>query len=243
MKGTRLNYMVMNVSEERGTPFTDIRVRQAVNMAINKDDVVVGAANGFGEAQNFYFTDICYGFYGGMEGYSYNIEKAKELLAEAGYPNGFSFSLLCHDSTAKAIAPILQDQLGKIGITLNIEEVETAVRNTLIEDNDFDACMAAHVSLVSCDNNLRLLFYTGAQNNRMKYSNEKFDTMLDGALVEQDDTKRMEMYKELQTMVVDEAICVPLYVETLNIAKKSSLQGIKLNATGCHDFTYSYIVE
>ncbi len=243
MKGTRLNYMVMNVSEERGTPFTDIRVRQAVNMAINKDDVVVGAANGFGEAQNFYFTDICYGFYGGMEGYSYNIEKAKELLAEAGYPDGFSFSLLCHDSTAKAIAPILQDQLGKIGITLNIEEVETAVRNTLIEDNDFDACMAAHVSLVSCDNNLRLLFYTGAQNNRMKYSNEKFDTMLDGALVEQDETKRMEMYKELQTMVVDEAICVPLYVETLNIAKKSSLQGIKLNATGCHDFTYSYIVE
>lgn len=243
MKGTRLNYMVMNVSEERGTPFTDIRVRQAVNMVINKEDVVVGAANGIGEAQNFYFTDICYGFYGGMEGYSYNIEKAKELLTEAGYPNGFSFSLLCHDSTAKAIAPILQDQLGKIGITLNIEEVETAVRNTLIEDNDFDACMAAHVSLVSCDNNLRLLFYTGAQNNRMKYSNEKFDTMLDAALVEQNETKRMEMYKELQTMVVDEALCVPLYVETLNIAKKSSLQGVKLNATGCHDFSYAYIEE
>ena len=241
MKGTRLNYMVMNVSEERGTPFTDIRVRQAMNMAVNKDDVVIGAANGFGEIQNYYFTDICYGFYGGMEGYSYNPEKAKQLLFEAGYPDGFTFSLLCHDSTAKAIAPILQAQLAEIGVTLKIEEAETAVRNTLIEENNFDACMAAHVSLVSCDNNLRLLFYTKSQNNRMKYSNEKFDTMLDGALVEQDEAKRMEMYKDLQTMVVDEALCIPLYVETLNIAKKSVLQGIKLVATGCHDFTYACI--
>lgn len=243
MKGTRLNYMVMNVSKEHGAPFTDLKVRQAMNMAVNKDDVVAVAANGFGEVQNYYYTDISAGFYGGMKGYDYNQEEAKKLLAEAGYPDGFTFSVLCHDSTSRAIAPVLQAQFAEIGVTMNIEEVETAVRNTMIKNNEHDACMAAHVSLVSIDNNLRLLFYTGSGNNRMKYSNPEFDEKLDAALIEQDAAKRQEMYNELQTLVVDEALCIPLYVETLNIAKSSKLQGIKLNATGCHDFTYAYIVE
>lgn len=243
MKGTRLNYMVMNVSEEHGAPFKDINVRKAMNMAINKDDVVAVAANGFGEAQNYYFTDISAGFYGGMEGYSYNVEEARKLLAEAGYADGFTFSVLCHDSTSRAIAPVLQAQLAEVGVTMNIEEVETAVRNSMIKANEHDACMAAHVSLVSIDNNLRLLFYTDSGNNRMKYSDPAFDAKLDAALVEQDAAKRQTMYDELQTQVVDEALCIPLYVETLNIAKKTSLNGIKLNATGCHDFTYAYMVE
>jgi peptide/nickel transport system substrate-binding protein len=243
MKGTRLNYMVMNVSEEHGAPFKDIRVRQAMNMAINKDDVVAVAANGFGEVQNYYFTDISAGFYGGMEGYNYNVEEAKKLLEEAGYADGFTFSVLCHDSTSRAIAPVLQAQLAEVGITLVIEEVETAVRNSMIKNNEHDACMAAHVSLVSIDNNLRLLFYTNSGNNRMKFSDPEFDAKLDAALIEQDPEKRQTMYDELQTFVVDEALCIPLYVETLNIAKKTSLQGIKLNATGCHDFTYAYMVE
>ena len=243
MKGTRLNYMVMNVSEEHGAPFKDIRVRQAINMAINKDDVAAVAANGFGEVQNYYFTDISAGFYGGMDGYNYDVEAAKALLADAGYADGFSFSVLCHDSTARAIAPVLQAQLAAIRVTMHIEEVETAVRNSMIKNNEHDACMAAHVSLVSIDNNLRLLFYTDSGNNRMKYTNPEFDAKLDAALIEQDSAKRQEMYDELQTFVVDEALCVPLYVETLNIAKKSSLHGIKINATGCHDFTYAYIEE
>ncbi|MEG1942609.1 MAG: hypothetical protein RR049_02240, partial [Angelakisella sp.] len=106
-----------------------------------------------------------------------------------------------------------------------------------------DACMAAHVNLVSADNNLRLLFYTNFANNRMKYTNPKVDQLLDSALIEPDEPKRLAMYKELQEIVVSDAICVPLYVESLNIAKKRSLQGIKLNATGCHNFTYGYIVE
>lgn len=243
MKGTRLNYMVMNVSEEHGAPFTDIRVRQAMNMLVNKDDVVAVAANGFGSVQNYYYTDITNGFNGDIEGYSYDVEKAKELLAEAGYPNGFEFSLICHDSTSRAIAPVLQDQFAVAGITMKIDEQETAVRNSLIKENKHDACMAAHVSLVSIDNNLRLLFYTGSGNNRMKYSNPEFDKKLDDALINQDEASRLQAYAELQEFVVNEALCIPLYVETLNIAKKSSLQGIQLVATGCHNFTYAYIVE
>ncbi|MEM1485043.1 ABC transporter substrate-binding protein [Oscillospiraceae bacterium PP1C4] len=240
MEGTRLNYMVMNNSKK---PFTDKKVRQALNYAINKDDVVKVAANGFGTVYKCYLTPISYAFYGDMEGYNYNIEKAKALLAEAGYPNGFEFSVLCHDSTSRGIAPVLQAQFAQIGVTMNIQEVETAVRNSMIKANEHDACMAAHVNLVSADNNLRLLFYTNFANNRMKYSNPKVDQLLDSAMIETDEAKRLSMYKELQEIVVDDAICIPLYVETLNIAKKHSLEGVKINATGCHNFTYSYIVE
>lgn len=243
MKGTRLNYMVMNVSEEHGAPFTDIRVRQAMNMAVNKEDVMLVASNGLGAVQNYYLTDISYAFNGDIEGYNYNPEEAKKLLAEAGYPDGFSFALICHDSTARAIAPVLQDQFKKIGVTMTIDEKETAVRNSLIAENKHDAAMAAHVNLVSADNNLRLLFYTGSLNNRMKYSNPELDAKMDAALIEQDEEKRIQMYQEMQQFVVDEALCIPLYVEPMNIAKKKVLEGIKLVATGGHDFTYAEIKE
>ena len=121
--------------------------------------------------------------------------------------------------------------------------METAVRNTVIAENKHDAAMAAHVNLVSADNNLRLLFYTGSLNNRMKYSNPELDAKLDAALVEQDEATRVQMYKEIQQFVVDEALCIPLYVEPMNIAKKHTLEGIKLVATGGHDFTYAHIAE
>jgi ABC-type transport system substrate-binding protein len=117
-----------------------------------------------------------------------------------------------------------------------IDERETAVRNTLIAENKHDACMAAHVNLVSADNNLRLLFYTGSLNNRMKYSNPELDAKMDAALVEQDEAKRIQMYKEMQQFVVDEALCIPLYVEPMNVAMNKDLEGVKLVATGCHDF-------
>lgn len=243
MTGTRLNYMVMNVSEEHGAPFKDIRVRQAMNMAIDKELVMLGAADGLGTVQNYYLTDISFAFNGDIEGYNYNPERAKELLAEAGYADGFTFSLICHDSTARAIAPMLQFQFSEIGVTMNIEEMETAVRNTVIAENKHDAAMAAHVNLVSADNNLRLLFYTGSLNNRMKYSNPELDAKLDAALIEQDEETRIQMYKEIQQFVVDEALCIPLYVEPMNIAKKHTLEGIKLVATGGHDFTYAHIAE
>lgn len=197
MNGTRLNYMVMNVSEEHGAPFKDIRVRQAMNMAIDKELVMLGAADGLGNVQNYYLTDISFAFNGDIEGYNYNPERAKELLAEAGYADGFTFSLICHDSTSRAIAPMLQFQFSEIGVTMNIEEMETAVRNTMIAENKHDAAMAAHVNLVSADNNLRLLFYTGSLNNRMKYSNPELDAKLDAALIEQDEATRIQMYKEI----------------------------------------------
>ncbi len=241
LKGSRLNYMVMNVSEEHGAPFKDIRVRQAMNMAVNKDNVMIVASNGLGSVQDYYLTDISYAFSGDVQGYTYNPERAKELLAEAGYADGFSFALICHDSTARAIAPVLQDQFKQIGVTMAIDERETAVRNTLIAENKHDACMAAHVNLVSADNNLRLLFYTGSLNNRMKYSNPELDAKMDAALVEQDEAKRIQMYKEMQQFVVDEALCIPLYVEPMNVAMNKDLEGVKLVATGCHDFTYAQI--
>ncbi|MEG0753850.1 MAG: ABC transporter substrate-binding protein, partial [Angelakisella sp.] len=203
MAGTRLNYMVMNVSKK---PFSDPKVRQAMNMAVNKEDVVAVAANGFGTVQNYYLTDISYAFNGNIPGYSYNVEEAKRLMKEAGYENGFSFDILCHDSTSRAIAPVLQAQFKEIGVTMEIKEVETAVRNSMIANNEHNACMAAHVNLVSADNNLRLLFYTGSLNNRMKYTNPEFDTKLDAALIEQDETKRIQMYNEMQQFIVDEAV-------------------------------------
>ncbi len=239
MDGTRLNYLVLNVSKE---PFNNELVRQAMNYAVNKDDVLYAAGNGQGSVWQSFVTPIGYG-YSPVDGYNYNVEKAKELLAQAGYADGFEFSVLAHDSTSRAIVPILQAQYAEIGIKMNISEVETALRNSMIKNNEHEACMAAHVSDVSADSNMRILWYTGFANNRMQYSNARVDELLDSALIEQDEAKRLEMYKEIQEITVEDAACVPLYVETQNIAKKKSLNGIKINATGCHDFTYAYILE
>ena len=119
-------YVAMNVNVE---PFDDVRVRQAVNMAINKDRIV-RIINNRATPANQVLPPLMPGYDEAYEGYAYDVEEARRLLAEAGYPEGFSTQLFANNTDPNPrIAQSIQQDLAQIGIDV---ELRTLAQSTVI---------------------------------------------------------------------------------------------------------------
>ena len=128
-----VRYLFMN---NQKAPFNDKRVRQAVNYAINKDAYIAVVKNGLSSAASSIIGPATQ-HYKGNDPYPYDPEKAKELLAEAGYPDGFECTLICASTTGNLKqGEFLQQQLAQVGITMNINALESAVVNDKVENVD-----------------------------------------------------------------------------------------------------------
>lgn len=108
-------------------PFADIRVRQAVAYALNREEIAAILTAEKGEITNQFVAKSSPYYNEEIEAYPYNIEKAKELLAEAGYPNGFSTTITTFDTASQNnICLIIIEQLKKIGITVEMIDLDVA---------------------------------------------------------------------------------------------------------------------
>ena len=116
-----IEYLGMNTTKEK---FSDERVRQAVNYALDKQTFVDTIIEGRGTVANSYINSTIPGWSEEEEAYPYDPEKAKELLAEAGYPNGFESSLYVNGDVRTRSAQIVQAQLAEVGITVDISTYE-----------------------------------------------------------------------------------------------------------------------
>jgi peptide/nickel transport system substrate-binding protein len=125
--GLNVGYVAMNVEKE---PFTDVRVRRAVNHAINRAAIVNAFYGGIGKPATNPIPPIIWGFNTSITGYEYSVDKAKALLAEAGYPNGFSTELWWPNRSRpyltqpQKIAEALQAQLARAGIRAKLVTLE-----------------------------------------------------------------------------------------------------------------------
>lgn len=121
-EGLGVEYIGFNVKKK---PFDDVRVRQAFSYAIEKDSIIKGVYNGVGSKAISALSPKMIGFNSNLAEYTYNINKAKELLAEAGFPNGFKTSIVTDDRKERInLAEVVQSQLKGIGIDLEIKVME-----------------------------------------------------------------------------------------------------------------------
>lgn len=117
---TKTELLILN---PRVAPINDIRVRQAIACAIDKQSIIDNVLSGFGKAQSSIIPAPILGFADFKE-YSYNPEKARELLAQAGYPDGFDFTVLTFDSQRKKLMEYLKMDFAEVNINLNYEFLE-----------------------------------------------------------------------------------------------------------------------
>ncbi len=118
-----MHYLAFNMS---GEPFgSNQKLRQAIAMAINKDNIITVASEGLGTPAVTFFSQG-YGYYDGYDPYPYDVEKAKALLAEAGYPDGLTLRFYYAGSLKELMSQVIQSTWKEIGINVNIEELETA---------------------------------------------------------------------------------------------------------------------
>ncbi len=224
--------------------FRDIRVRKAVAYAINLDEVLLGAYGGNGYVASTFVTKDTYGFTDEFEGdaypYKQDLEQAKSLLAEAGYPDGFAMNLLVDSDTSYRYktAEIIQNQLGQIGITVNIRAFDTATYKSMRAAQDpaeFEAMLYGCSGLTGDADDMlwQSLESTAAGSKGYVYthdddqlSTEKYDELLHQARATYDDAERVAIYKEIQELAEEELPFMPTCTRGVKALASADLKGV-----------------
>jgi len=233
---TLIEFFCMNTQK---APFDNKLVRQAMNYAINKEDIVIAAVDGEGEPYDNYIGKAAIGRYDTVVKYEHDVEKAKSLLAEAGYADGFTFTCYLATEPRQRSATIIQANLAELGITMNIETMESATFYEKTGNGEHDACLTGWVANAEPDNTYRPLFTSdkiGPGGNRAFYQNPEVDKLVDDAATNRDAAAVQKDYETILHTVSDDAIWVPLYSKPIMVARNKDLQGFTPSPINMHDF-------
>ncbi|MBF9002367.1 ABC transporter substrate-binding protein [Vibrio nitrifigilis] len=220
-------------------PLNDIRVRQALNFATNRDTLVKAVSFGYAKPANSPLASIAPGYDTKLNDYPYNIEKAKTLLKEAGYPNGFSMSIAVQGPDART-AQVLQAMWKKIGVQLDVKQMESGVWTKAAFANaeekaklGVSSVLASWSSgLVGNDNQLRPLYdsrsFAPSGANLGFYKNSEVDKLIDQASSSLDENKRAALYVKLQKLISHDAPQVLLYYQDDLYASGKNIKGVEM---------------
>ncbi len=229
-------------------PFDDVRVRQALCYAIDRDAILELTADGHGTklgssmypAFTKYFDDSLTDYY------TYDPEKAKELLTEAGYPNGFTMTITVPSNYTPHVdtAQVLVEQLGAVGITVEIEEVEwnTWLQRTYTE-RDFQSTVVGFDAANLTANALLQRWTSDSEKNMINFSNAEYDSVMAQANATTDDAARTALFKQAERILTEEAANV--YIQDLAdfVLIKSDLDGYQFYPLYVMDLSTVHYVQ
>lgn len=240
----KLIYLAINV-EGANEPLTKKEVRQAIAMTINRENFILAAKDGYAVLANTVLSPKTPFYNPDQKAIEMDVEAAKQLLADAGYPDGFEMSISFQGSVYKTIAQLIQSDLAQIGITVVCDELEASSLKTKMQAGEHDMVIYnwGPSPGEGTDITVRSLFYSGSGSNRQMLAEPIVDDLIDRASVEPDKEKRQELYSELQAWMVDNAGMIPLYHEIVAMGVNSNLCNFIVEVSEQHDFTYAYVVE
>lgn len=241
---TTLIYMGMNCSK---APFDDVRVRQAVSHCVNREDLVNMVYAGQGQAASSVVTASLYGYSDQVKLPEYNPEKAKELLAQAGYPDGLETTIWCRDQQIfMDAAEVLANQLEAGGIHANIKVIEWASLLTSLENKELDLYLLS-LGVATGDAGDGLYRYFWSENpfssNTAFFQDATMDQMITAANQEVDSAKRMELLRDAQQYAADNGPWAPLVdLESLFLST-SKVRNFQVYASTYQCFKDVYAVK
>ena len=254
---TRANFLSFNLKTEG---LDDLAVRQAINYCIDRE--------GYADVVYQGFATPCYGIYpdnlafGGTDGLnltvdSYDADKAKEILADAGYQDtdgdgildkdgvNLSFKVLTYSYNDNCIqlADMLQAELSQIGIELSIETQD--VLDDPLASGDFDLAILnyAMAPIGTPSYFINMLFTTGASNNYGGYSNEKVDALAAEIGTTSDNDKVVSLTRELEQQVLDDMPFAFVADQQLIFVYCNKVKGVQINPTEYYLVTNTLSVE
>lgn len=250
--GIVVRFLMLNTQKE---PFTDKRVRQAIDYAINKDAYIAVVKNGLAtKADSVIGSAVQY--YKGNEIREYNIEKAKELLAEAGYPDGFTTTAMYSNTSAnQKQAEFLKQQLEQVGITLELKGMESAILNERIQGVDVPGAEAEVDTYIigwspstgDADWGIRPLLAKESvpphSYNICYYENEELEGYIRAGLESADDDVRREAYEKAQDLIWEETPLVMLCVDSNTWATSANVENVKIYPDGAINFRNAKMTE
>lgn len=232
--GSAVFWMALNVESEE---LKDVRVRQALNFATDRDGLVQAIMSGYADPANSPLAKVAEGYRADLAPYTHDIEKAKALLAEAGFADGFTMSVAVQETEGR-IAEVLQAMWKEVGVDLEVRRMESGVWSAAAfadaakkAEEGTDAVIASWSSGVNGpDLQFRPLYHSASKApagaNLGFYDNPEFDRLLDEAAKSTDAEARNAIYGQLQEVVNTDAPMVLLYVSKDMVAKREGVDGV-----------------
>jgi peptide/nickel transport system substrate-binding protein len=234
--GAHVWYLGMNNQKK---PFDDKRVRQALNYAVNKDAIVKDVLKGTGASSRGPVLPGTWGADPALKAYPYDPERAKKLLAEAGYPNGFSTTLWVPESGSGMQAPVamstvMQSNLKAVGVNVSMQTMEWGAYLAKLRTKEQELFALSWMAGTEDPDMVMYPLLHSSQwtpigPNRALYKNPRFDALLQQARLTTDQAKRAQLYKEAQRILVDDAPWVFVDHEIQIAALSKRVQGFKLH--------------
>jgi len=221
-------------------PLTKKKVRQAINMAIDKQAIVDNIYMGTAVKAKNGMPPFMLGYNDDIVDYPYDPAKAKQLLAEAGYPDGFEVTLYVmpvsrpYMSDPFKTSEAIQSYLAAVGIKVKFYQVDWAHYIQETKDGKHQMCLLGWAGDSGDPDNFMNVYSTnsasiGMAQNRAFYINDVVQELLSPALATYDDEKRAPYYKKIQEMVHEDAGWVYLFHLTQNVVFRNNIKGFILN--------------
>jgi peptide/nickel transport system substrate-binding protein len=226
--GFRTIYIGMN---NKIKPFTDVRVRRAVAHAINPESIVNGILNGMANIGGSFESPVIPGAIQGLKPYSYDPALAKKMLAEAGYPNGFTTQFYTPTGRYlmdRQVAEAVQGQLKEVGIQAEIKTPDWGTYTALLDKGtEVPIFLLGKGSPTGdLDLTLNLTIKTGGMMNQFQFSNIKADEMIKEQEGIIDMKKRYQVLYDIQKIVYDEVPAVVLFYEDQIFGSRANVEGV-----------------
>ena len=232
-------YVFMNVLEK---PFDNVQVRQAINYAIDTAKIQKLLA-GQGKALNQVYPDGMPGYQADATFYTYDPAKAKQLLAEAGFSNGFKVTFVCHNvDPFPKLAQAIQADLKDVGIEAEIKQMDRATYWNYIALKKSHAAIGLsdwYMDFPDPSDWIGPLFTNPSDGgaNSSFWENPQVNELYAQSASELDTTKRIEMFQQMQDIIMQDAPTAPLYQPIWNAMYGKNTGGFYMNPVNIFNFS------
>lgn len=243
------NVSVLALNTEHA-PFNDIRVRKALSLALNRDDILQAVYFDVGTVASGLLSPTSWAFTPNALLSKPDLERARGLLAQAGVADGFKMTLLL-PSSARTYNPdslktgqLIQYRLAQLGVKVTLVDLERQVLRERIDTGEQDAVLTGwSADTPSPDNMLRNLLSCqaiAAGTNASRWCHPVFDKQLDLALLTEDHTQRAQYYQRAQTLAYQEMAVIPLIQSQRQLSYHQHITGLALLPYGGVAFYQAY---
>ncbi|RJF77370.1 ABC transporter substrate-binding protein [Azospirillum cavernae] len=243
-EGLNVGYVSFNTLKK---PFDDVKVRRAISMAIDKKAIVDAVYQGAGVPAKNPIPPTMWSYNKAIEDYPFDQERAKKLLAEAGYPNGFETDLWAmpvarpYNPNAKRVAEMMQADLAKVGVKAKVVQYEWGeYRKRMQQGEHLMGMLGWTGDNGDPDNFLYTLLGCEAArpggNNLSKWCNKEFDGLVVQAKRTNDLAARTKLYEQAQVIFKEEAPWYTIAHSVVYMGLNKAVQGYKMDPFALHYF-------